>query len=232
MIHYLIIDDEPVAHDIIQGYCDLLPNFQLQKRCYDALEALDFLNTHAVDLIFLDLNLPKLKGFEFLRTLSSPPKIIVTTAYKEHALEGYELDIVDYLLKPFGFERFLKAINKAINTTTPHHKYASADYDNKQNSIFLRSNKKYVQVNIEAILYMEAAGNYTNIITTADKIMIREKISDLLLTLNHNDLIQVHKSFVVAKKHIHSIEGNQIFMEGHIIPIGRTYKSQVIQLYR
>ena len=117
MIKYLIIDDEYIAHDIIKGYCDLLPNMQLMKNCYDALEAIEYLNSNNVDLIFLDLNMPKLKGFEFLKTLSSPPKVIVTTAYKEFALEGYELNISDYLLKPFGFERFLKAINKTVSAT-------------------------------------------------------------------------------------------------------------------
>jgi len=106
---YLIIDDEPIAHDIIKGYCDLLPNMKLMKHCYDAIQALAYLREHQVDLIFLDLNMPKLKGFDFLRTLQKAPKIVVTTAYKEHALEGYELDIVDYLLKPFSFERFFKS---------------------------------------------------------------------------------------------------------------------------
>ena len=104
MIKYLIIDDEHIAHDIIKGYCDMLPNMQLMSHCYDAIEAIEFLRKNKVDLIFLDLNMPKLKGFEFLKTLSSPPKVIVTTAYSEFALEGYELNITDYLLKPFSFE--------------------------------------------------------------------------------------------------------------------------------
>ena len=103
MIKYLIIDDEHVAHEIIKSYCDLLPNLELKKHCYDAIEALDYLRDNQVDLIFLDLNMPKLKGFDFLRTLPKPPKVIVTSAYQEHALEGYELGIVDYLLKPFSF---------------------------------------------------------------------------------------------------------------------------------
>jgi two-component SAPR family response regulator len=114
MIKYLIIDHEYIAHDIIKGYCDLLPNMQLMKNCYDALEAIEYLNNITVDLIFLDLNMPKLKGFEFLKTLITSSKVIVTTAYKEFALEGYELNISDYLLKPFGFKRFLKAINKTV----------------------------------------------------------------------------------------------------------------------
>ena len=116
MIKYLIVDDEHMAHEIIKGYCDTLANMQLMKHCYDAIEALDYLRNDTVDLIFLDLNMPKLKGFDFLKTLPNPPKVIVTTAYKEYALEGYELEITDYLLKPFSFERFLKAVNKAVQT--------------------------------------------------------------------------------------------------------------------
>lgn len=229
MIRYLIIDDEHIAHDIIKGYCDLLPDFRLMKHCYDAIEALEYLREHKVDLIFLDLNMPKLKGFEFLRTLPAPPKVIVTTAYKEYALEGYELNIIDYLLKPFSFERFLKAVNKTINTEIEKSPPAVQENPNTQKSIFLRTNKKYIQIDIGNILYIEAAGNYTKIITTTDTILIREKISDLLVTLKHSDLIQVHKSFAVAKKYINSVEGNRIFIKEHVVPIGKMYKVSFIQ---
>lgn len=231
MIKYLIIDDEYIAHDIIKGYCDLLPNMQLMKNCYDALEAIEYLNSNSVDLIFLDLNMPKLKGFEFLKTLSSQPKVIVTTAYQEFALEGYELNISDYLLKPFGFERFLKAINKTVSTTN-NTTTSYTDKEQVSKSIFLRSNNKYIQVTIETIQYIEAAGNYTKVITTNETITIREKISDVLELLNDIDFIQVHKSFAVSKKHIQSIEGNRIFISENIIPIGKTYKANIIQLLK
>ena len=228
MINYLIIDDEFIAHDIIKGYCDLLPNMNLMKNCYDALEAIEYLNNNNVDLIFLDLNMPKLRGFEFLRTLTNPPKVIVTTAYKEFAIEGYELNIVDYLLKPFSFERFLKAINKAVSTT--YRSSSDANHENEVKSIFFRSNKKHIQITLEDILYLEAAGNYSKVITHQDTISIREKISDLLLSLPKDDFIRVHKSFVVAKKHIESIEGNRISIRDHLIPIGTLYKMNIIEL--
>lgn len=163
MIDYIIIDDEYVAHDIIKGYCDKLPNMKLQKHCYDALEAIEYLNSNSVDLIFLDLNMPTLKGFEFLRTLNNPPKVIVTTAYQEHALEGYELNIVDYLLKPFSFERFLKAVNKATKKTEPQSTIQKIESTDKPKTIFLRENKRYSQVDVENILYLEASGNYTKV---------------------------------------------------------------------
>ena len=231
MIKYLIIDDEPIAHDIIKGYCDILPNMQLMKHCYDAIEALEYLNKNTVDLIFLDLNMPKLKGFDFLKTLASPPKVIVTTAYSEFALAGFELNVVDYLLKPFSFERFLKAVNKVegpkkISTSSS----PSESKDETSKRIFLRQNNSNIQVAISAILYIEASGNYTKIITTTETITIRKKISDTLETLASDDFIQVHKSFAVAKKHIKSIEGNRIYIEEFTIPIGKLYKGNVNQL--
>jgi DNA-binding LytR/AlgR family response regulator len=232
MIKYLIIDDEYVAHDIIKGYCDLLPNMQLMKNCYDALEAIEYLNNTTVDLIFLDLNMPKLKGFEFLKTLSAPPKVIVTTAYEEFALEGYELNISDYLLKPFSFERFLKAINKTVSTTNKTQKSIVDNKNVVSQSIFLRSNTKYIQVTIDTIQYIEASGNYTMVITTNETITVREKFSAVLELFNDTDFIQVHKSFAVSKKHIKSIEGNRVFISEHIIPIGKTYKANIIKLLK
>ncbi|WP_025663882.1 LytR/AlgR family response regulator transcription factor [Aquimarina megaterium] len=233
MIKYLIVDDEHIAHDIIKGYCDLLPNMKLMKNCYDALEAFEYLNKNQVDLIFLDLNMPKLKGFEFLKTLPSPPKVIVTTAYKEYALEGYELNISDYLLKPFGFERFLKAVNKAVSTTTRVQPLTEvAGNSTTAETIFLHSNKKYIQVVIDTIQYMEAAGNYTKVITTTQTITVREKISDLLESLPKDYFLQVHKSFAVAVKHIKSIEGNRISIGNDVIPIGKIYKTNIIQLLK
>jgi len=231
MIRYLSIDDEHIAHDIIKGYCDLLPNMQLMKNCYDALEAFEYLNKNEVDLIFLDLNMPVLKGFEFLKTLKNPPKVIVTTAYREFALEGYEHNISDYLLKPFGFERFLKAINKAFDTSVSQN-VISSENSVGSNRIFVQSNKKHIQLEVESILYIEATGNYTKIITTIETITIREKFSAFLEQLPKNEFVQVHKSFAVAVKHINSIEGNIIFVASHKIPIGKIYKLNIVKLLK
>lgn len=231
MIKYLIIDDEHIAHDIIKGYCDMLPNLVLQKSCYDAIEALQYLNENQVDLIFLDLNMPKLKGFDFLKTLSSPPKVIVTTAYSEYALEGFDLNVVDYLLKPFRFERFLKAVNKAITTVEKPQPLSNTEkVTSNENRIFLRGDKKHTQLIVEDILYIEAAGNYTKVITSNETITIRDKISNLLELLPTDDFLQVHKSFAIATKHIKTVEGNQIAIGDHIIPIGKVYKMNVNKL--
>ena len=221
MISYIIVDDEPIAHDIIKEYCDMLPNFKLLKNCYNAIEALDFLQKSKVDLIFLDLNMPKLKGFDFLKTLKHSPNIIVTTAYAEHALEGYELNIVDYLLKPFSFERFLKAVTKIKEKEKKEVKQIkTAAID----TLFFKSDKKYIQVNVEEILFAEALGNYCKIVALKEEFTIREKISDVKEILQKDYFIQVHKSFIVAKKHIKEIEGNRIKINEYTIPIGKTFK--------
>ena len=231
-MRYLIIDDEHIAHKIIMEYCEMLPSMDLQKNCYNALEALEYLNKHEVDLIFLDLNMPKLKGFEFLKTLASPPKVIVTTAYSEYAIEGYELNVIDYLLKPFSFERFLKAVNKVIGTSVTNKQLPLKEGDATGGQIFLRQNNSHIQVDIKTILYMEASANYTKVVTTTDTITVRGKISDMLASLPENEFLQVHKSFAIATTHIQSIEGNRIHIGSDTIPIGKLYKANVNRLLK
>lgn len=232
-IKYLIVDDESVAHDIIKKYCSLLPNMQLMKDCYDAIEAIDYLNENAVDLIFLDLNMPKLQGFNFLRTLPHPPKIIVTTAYSEHALEGYELNIVDYLLKPFSFERFLKAINKAFvehgKTSAPESQKTPKE---KRDRVFLPVNNKHLQLVLSDVLFLEASGNYVKVVLKEESISIRGTLTSVVDLIPLDDLIQVHRSFMVALKHIKRIEGNMIVMDRYTIPIGKLYKSKIDKLLK
>ncbi len=231
MIRYIIVDDEHIAHDIIKEYCDLLPNMELVQNCYDAFEAIACLSKQSVDLIFLDLNMPKMKGFEFLKTLTNPPKIIVTTAYKENALEGYELNITDYLLKPFSFERFVKAINKVnITTKTVSTENPTTPITNER--FFFRSNKKHIQVKSRDILFIEARGNYCNIVTKEETITVREKISDLLKLLPNQLFYQVHKSFIVAKEHVRIIEGNKIIVAGYTVPVGKIYKMNMNELLK
>ncbi|WP_237275606.1 LytR/AlgR family response regulator transcription factor [Tenacibaculum ovolyticum] len=234
-MRYLIIDDEHIAHKIIMEYCEMLPAMQLQKNCYSALEALEYLNNHEVDLIFLDLNMPKLKGFEFLKTLTLPPKVIVTTAYSEFAIDGYELNITDYLLKPYSFERFLKAVNKVNDTLNTNKEVTIPKQENEDttnNQIFLKQQNSHIQVAVTTILYIEASGNYTKVFTTTDTITVRGKISDILVLLSENEFLQVHKSFAIATKHIQRIEGNRIYIANTVVPIGKLYKVNVNELLR
>lgn len=232
-IKYIIVDDESIAHDIIKKYCSLLPNMQLMQDCYDAIDAIEYLNSNTVDLIFLDLNMPKLHGFEFLKTLPNQPKVIVTTAYKEHALEGYELNIVDYLLKPFSFERFLKAVNKAWTDTSRKSSITQKEgSDAKSGRIFLRSTNKYIQVALDDILFVEASGNYIKIVLKEEIITLRGTLSSLTEHIPTDGLVQVHRSFMVAQKHIKSIEGNQIIIGEYTVPIGKLFKTQLDRLLK
>jgi DNA-binding LytR/AlgR family response regulator len=228
---YIIVDDESGSHDIIKKYCSLLPNMQLVQDCYDAIEALEYLSSNTVDLIFLDLNMPKLHGFEFLKTLSNPPKVIVITAYKEHALEGYELNIVDYLLKPFSFERFLKAVNKARTDTSKVPFVAQPSVSDSQSSrIFIRSNNKHIQILLDDVLFVESSGNYIKIVLKEEMVTLRGTLSSLSEHIPTEGLIQVHRSFMVAQKHIKRIEGNEITIGDHIVPIGKLYRAQLDHL--
>lgn len=230
---YIIVDDESVAHEIIKKYCSLLPNMQLMQDCYDAIEAIEYLTKHTVDLIFLDLNMPKLQGFDFLKTLPNLPKVIVTTAYKEHALEGYELNIVDYLLKPFSFERFLKAVNKARNEAPKSLPVAQAVVNSeKQERFFLRSDNKYIQIVYDDVLFVESAGNYIKIVLKEEIITIRGKLSSIMELMPTDSFIQVHRSFMVVQKHIKSVEGNQLFIDNYTVPIGKLFKAQIDSLLK
>lgn len=232
MIKYLIIDDEPLAHELIEEFCSMLPHLELQKNCYNAMEAMQYLNGNNVDLIFLDLNMPKLKGFDFLRTLVTPPRVIVTSAYKEFALEGYELNVADYLVKPFSFERFVKAINKALESTTSSIPTQTEGTPPPDHSIrfFVKVDKKYHQISSADILFIEAFGNYTKLHLTDNLLVSSEKISHLEELLPEKNFLRVHKSYIVALDKITTIEGNRISITEHKIPIGQTYKSKVNEL--
>ena len=236
MIRYIIVDDEPLAHELIEGFCNQLPYMELQQHCYDALEALEYLNKHSVDLMFLDLNMPKLKGFDFLKTLPSPPKVIVTTAYQEFALEGFELGVVDYLLKPFSFDRLLKAVNKcmtAINNQsptsieTPKESDSSAQNNSSSTSFFVKGDKKFHRIDPKELLWVEGYGNYCKLHTSEGMILCQETLSNMQKRLDHQGFMRVHKSFLVPLDKIQTVEGNRIFIGDAEIPIGQTYKAAV-----
>ena len=231
MLKYIIIDDEPLAHDIIKEFCSMLPHLQLEKDCYDAMEAMQYLNENTVDFMFLDINMPKLKGLDFLKTLTNPPKTIITTAYKEHALEGFELNVVDYILKPFSFDRLVKAVNKVSQTETPKTTVKEVSTDSTSTRFFIKGDKKHHQVDLSDLLYIEAYGNYTKLFLKDEMIVSHEKISHYETILTDSNFLRIHKSFIVAIDKIKFIEGNRVFINGNEIPIGQTYKSRISGLY-
>ena len=223
MIKYITVDDETASHSIIKDYASNISYLSHQKSCYNAFEAIEYLNNNTVDLIFLDINMPKLSGFDFLKTLRNPPRIIVTTAYKEFAVEGYELSIDDYLLKPYSFQRFITATNKVRDIIKQ-----SSTIDTS--SIFLKDNKKHHQIKLHDILFAESSGNYVKIHLKDKMIMTHQTLSSIEQLLPQTDFIKVHKSFIIAKNKIVLIEGNLIHLNAHKIPVGKKYRQNIDQL--
>tara|TARA_R110002110_G_scaffold48521_11_gene144591 strand:- start:194 stop:895 length:702 start_codon:yes stop_codon:yes gene_type:complete len=231
MLKYIIIDDEPLAHEIIEEFCSMLPHIQLEKNCYNAMEAMQYLNENTVDFMFLDINMPKLRGLDFLKTLSKPPKTIITTAYKEHALEGFELNVVDYILKPFSFDRLVKAVNKVSDTQTTKTIIKEVSNETSTTRFFVKGDKKHHQIDLNDLLFIEACGNYTKLFLKEEMIVSHEKISHYESILDDGAFMRIHKSFIIRLDKIKFIEGNRILINEHKIPIGQTYKSIVSKLY-
>ena len=229
-MNYVIIDDEPIAHRILENYCNELSFLHKVGNAYNILEASEIIIKQKVDLIFLDIQMPKITGFEFLKSLAQPPKVIVTTAYKEFALEGYELNVVDYLLKPFSLSRFLKAVNKVNENNKINSAVSETVSEVKNGSVFLKGDKAHHQIQIKDILFVEAYGNYVKVYSKEKMIVIHEKISTLETILSKHNVLRVHKSFLVTIEHITSIQGNRIHIQDYKIPIGQTYKNSINEL--
>lgn len=225
-IKYLIVDDEPIAHDIIKSYTEDVQRLQLQGQCYNAMEAMDFLSHHSVDLIFLDIEMPKLKGLDFVKTLQNPPQVIITSAYQEYALQGYEYNVVDYLLKPYSFERFLTAINKIQERPLIENRPTTSISQNtkKVETIFVKGDKRTYQLKLEEILFLESLGAYVKLHTQQEVIMTLQSLQFFEQTLPTQTFIRVHKSFMIALPHLKFIEGNTIYLATYQIPVGRTYR--------
>ncbi len=219
----IIIEDEPLAQNILKKYIADHPSLELVAVCNDALEAQSAIRKQNIQLLFVDINLPKLSGINFVKTLLHPPLVIFTTAYPEFAVEGFELDAVDYLLKPFSFERFLKAVNKALEKLSPQH---SDEYTTTH--IFLKADKKIHKIDLAAIHYIEAIGDYMKIVTDTGQLIINETMKKLQEELPARSFIRVHKSFIISRSKINFIEGNYIQVEDKSIPIGATYRNDVI----
>lgn len=229
MIRYLIVDDEPIAHRIIEGYANDIDWLKKAGNCYNALEALSLLQKEQVDLIFLDINMPKLTGFDLLTSLQKSPKVIVTTAYKEHALEGYEFNVVDYLLKPFSFERFVKAVNR-INDHSELRTASTETNPADEDSIFIKSDKEWRRIKFKDINYVAAYGNYCKLFLEGALLITPRKISDLQKDLPESGFIRIHKSYIVSKEKIRSIAGSKVLIAEEYLPVGETYKREVSEL--
>jgi len=240
-IKCIIIDDEPLAQRVIEKFLEDLPNFEVMAKCNNAFEAMDEVNSHNIDLMFLDINMPKLSGLSFLKTLKNPPLVIITTAYSEYAMEGYELDVVDYLKKPFSFERFLKAVQKVqdrLKNMEHHNVIPDEDLTalpieiapeiNATNFIFVKANKKNYKVDIDDIYYIEALGDYIKIHTSNSVLVTYQSMKRIESILPSNIFVRIHKSYIVSVNKIKSVEGNMVEVKNEKITIGNSYK-QIFQ---
>jgi DNA-binding LytR/AlgR family response regulator len=234
-IKCLIIDDEPLAQRILERYTQDVSSLEVVQKCNNALDAIEIMKEQKIDLIFLDINMPKLTGLEFLRSLQHPPLVIITTAYAEYAIQGYELDVVDYLMKPFGMERFLKAIQKVHDILKPR-KYSllekTSGNSQEDQYIFVKSSKKTYRLNLNDILYVEALGDYVKIYTTNRMIVSYHSMKNMENLLSPKQFPRIHKSFIVSLSKIDLIEGNQVKLRDRYIPIGTNFKSEFEKLIR
>jgi DNA-binding LytR/AlgR family response regulator len=223
------VDDEPPARDVIRRYIEQVPMLQFAGECGNAIEAFAFLQQHPVDLVFLDIRMPQLNGNDFLKTLKHPPKIIFTTAYSEYALEGYELDIVDYLLKPVPFDRFLKAVNKTFQLV-PVKNESGAEEEKKSGSfVYFRSDRKMVKVMLEDILYIESMKDYVKVFTKNGMIITKQSISSVEAMLPEKEFIRTHRSFIVSIRHIKSFTSELIEIHDAEVPIGKLFRNEVMK---
>lgn len=232
-IRSLIVDDEPLSQEVIETYIKDYPVVELVKTCNSAIEALEVLQQNTIQLIFLDINMPVLSGINMVRSLPSPPAIIFTTAYPEFAIEGFELDAIDYLVKPFSFERFVKAVNKVRDKLETESAAAlGRTAQQEQTFIVIKADKKLYKLDFDDILYFNSTGDYVKVFTRSGKVIItNETLRNIETGLPAHLFIRVHKSFIVSVKSIRYIEGNQVMVETTAIPIGLTYKEELINKF-
>lgn len=224
MINCLVIDDEPLARQLLTGYVSQIDSLSLFGACESAIEAFGILHQQKIDLLFLDIRMPGITGLNFVKSLKNPPAVIFTTAYHEHAVEAFELEAIDYLLKPITLERFMKAVQKVLpkkateNISVPEVPY-----------LFIKVNRKLIKLNYDDILYIEALGDYVKFITPSNTLISYMKVSALEKVLPEKTFLRIHRSFIVSKDRISYLEGNFLKIGQIELPIGQTYKEQLYE---
>lgn len=219
-ISCLIVDDEPSSQNVLKSFISKIDTLELKHICNNALEALEYMQQSPIDLLFLDINMPDLSGVSFYKSLSNPPEVIFTTAYSEYALEGFELNALDYLLKPFSFERFLKAVSKI-----------KAKKQKDTQKIILKSDKKYYQINFNSIFYIESLGDYIKIYIEDKFIVVYKPLKEILIELPNTQFVQVHKSYIINKTKIEYVEGNLVIINSTKIPLGNKFKKDFLDSF-
>ncbi len=236
----IIVDDEPLALDVIETYVSRMPNLELVARCNNAFEANEALKENDIDLMFLDIQMPQLTGIDFLKTLKTPPMVIFTTAYQQYAVEGFEMNAIDYLLKPISMDRFMKAVNKASEQYDLHHQEAKNGVNTegvaeaKPDYIFVKADKKLQRVKFSDILYIEGLKDYVIIRTETGRIISLQTMKSLEDKLPVAQFVRVHRSFIVGIDKIHAIVGNmvEVIEKGAAkhLPIGKNYRDELLEM--
>ena len=232
MINCAIIDDEPLAREGMADYIREVDFLHLVSTCENPVELMNLLDRHRIDLVFLDIQMPKMNGIDFLKIVQKPPMVIITTAYPTYALEGFQLNVLDYLLKPITFDRFFQSAHKArdyhqliTRTTTTDLPKAEAEPD----YFFIKCGSKYEKIHFADILYVQGTQNYVTLYTNKGKYLTLLYLKNLEENLDHRSFIRVHKSYIVSIDKIEAIEGNEIFIQSHRVPMSRNYRDQVME---
>jgi DNA-binding LytR/AlgR family response regulator len=236
MINTIIVDDEPLALDVLETYIEKIPEINLVKRCTNAFEANEALKSHEIDLMFLDIQMPQLTGIDFLKTLSDPPLVIFTTAYPNYAIEGYELNATDYLLKPISLERFMKACNKTIELIELKRKENAwhVELGGAEDFIFVKADKKFVKVKYSEVLYIEGLKDYVIIRTEKGRVITLQTMKSLEDKLPPRLFRRIHRSYIVNLDKVDAIQGNMVEMtekgQPKHLPIGKNYRDELLDL--
>jgi DNA-binding LytR/AlgR family response regulator len=230
----MIVDDEPMARDVVRHYIESIPSLSIAGEFGNAIDAMMFLKDNPVDVIFLDIRMPQLNGTDFVRSLRTVPKIIFTTAHKEYAHEGFELDVVDYLLKPIRFDRFLRAVNKAF-PQRPQETDPGMGAGNVENKfavpfMYVRVDRKMVKVLMDDILYIESDKDYVKIFTTKETIITRQTISSVEAMLGKSKFFRIHRSFIVSLDKIKSFSNEMVTIDNKELPIGKLYRYSFLEI--
>ena len=226
MLHAIAIDDEPIALDVVKSLAVKIPFLSMKGFFTNAFEAAEFLHNHKTDLIFLDIKMPDISGIDFLRSIPNPPMVIFTTAYSEHAVQSFELDATDYLLKPFSLSRFLKACNKAQEQWELRQQNTAT----LPAAVFIKDGYGQQRVELKDVLYAESNGNYMLFVLKDKKITTRLTMAEAEALLPPASFIRIHRSYIIAKNHVTKIEKNNIWIQGTELPIGASYAGDVGKL--
>jgi len=226
-IKCIIIEDEPLAAKLLSDYIIQVSFLELTGSFKEALSAGNYLQNEKADLIFLDIHLPKLKGLSFLRTLANPPAVIVTTAYHQYAVEGFELSVVDYLLKPFSFERFITAVNK-VSKLMQVHQASEKEEIQKETSLTLTIDRKKVRIDYDTILYVESRREYVKVVTMTNEYISKITTTEIESLLPKTKFIRIHRSFIVAIDKIGTYSKTEVEIKGKVIPVGKAFRNEVL----